>query len=458
MISLNRPDICKPESYLFYQSRQRRPVLDRGRGVYLWDTDGKRYLDGSSGAMVSNIGHSNTYVLTAMKAQMDKATFGYRLHFETEASEELAKKTASLMPEGLDRVFFVSGGSEAVESCLKFARQWALATNRADKWKIISRFPSYHGSTLGALAITGMTQMSQPFAPMMREMPKVPAPTCYLDHDDLDYEQRGLRYAELLKDEILRQGPETVLAFIMEPIGGASTGALVAPDSYYRRVQEICKEFDVLLITDEVMTGGGRTGKFLGGEHWDLKPDLIALSKGFAAGYAPLGAMVARDDMVEKVLDAGGFIHGFTYAGNPLACAAGLAVLEEMENKQLIECAQTQGDKLKQMLTELMDKYPFIGDVRGKGLLLAFELMADRTSKAPLPSSLNAYARLVEIAYINGLIIYSRRTRGGLEGDHFMVCPPLIISDDEMRHLLEMLDKSLFELAKELDLSFEAKK
>jgi adenosylmethionine-8-amino-7-oxononanoate aminotransferase len=458
MIPFDQPDICKPESYLFYQSRQRRPVLDRGRGVYLWDTDGKRYLDGSSGAMVSNIGHSNTYVLTAMKAQMDKATFGYRLHFETEASEELAKKTASLMPEGLDRVFFVSGGSEAVESCLKFARQWALATNRADKWKIISRFPSYHGSTLGALAITGMTQMSQPFAPMMREMPKVPAPTCYLDHDDLDHEQRGLRYAELLKDEILRQGPETVLAFIMEPIGGASTGALVAPDSYYRRVQEICKEFDVLLITDEVMTGGGRTGKFLGGEHWDLKPDLIALSKGFAAGYAPLGAMVARDDMVEKVLDAGGFIHGFTYAGNPLACAAGLAVLEEMENKQLIECAQTQGDKLKQMLTELMDKYPFIGDVRGKGLLLAFELMADRTSKAPLPSSLNAYARLVEIAYINGLIIYSRRTRGGLEGDHFMVCPPLIISDDEMRHLLEMLDKSLFELAKELDLSFEAKK
>jgi adenosylmethionine-8-amino-7-oxononanoate aminotransferase len=380
------------------------------------------------------------------------------LHFETQASEQLAKKTAALMPEGLDSVFFVSGGSEAVESCLKFARQWALATNRPDKWKIISRFPSYHGSTLGALAITGMTQMTQPFAPMMCDMPKVPAPTCYLDHDDLDHEQRGLRYAELLKDEILQQGADTVLAFIMEPIGGASTGALVAPDSYYRRVQAICKEFDVLLITDEVMTGGGRTGKFLSGDHWNLKPDLIAMSKGFAAGYAPLGAMIARSDMVEKVLDAGGFIHGFTYAGNPLACAAGLAVLEEIENKQLIERAQIQGGKLKQMLTDLMDKYRFIGDVRGKGLLLAFELMADRTSKAPLPSSLNAYVRLVEIAYKNGLIIYSRRTRGGLEGDHFMVCPPFIISDDEMRHLLELLDKSLFELATELGLSLGAKK
>ena len=427
-------------------------MLDRGQGVYLWDTDGKRYLDGSSGAMVSNIGHANTYVLAAMKAQMDKATFGYRLHFETGPSEALATKTTSLMPEGLDKVFFVSGGSEAVESCLKFARQWALATNRNNKWKVISRFPSYHGSTLGALSITGMTPMSQPFEPMMREMPKIPAPTCYLDHDELDDEQRGLRYAELLKEEILQQGAETVLAFIIEPIGGASTGALVAPNSYYRRIQEICKEYDVLLITDEVMTGGGRTGKFLAGEHWDLKPDLIALSKGFAAGYAPLGAMVARGCMVEKVLDAGGFIHGFTYAGNPLACSAGLAVLEELENKHLLKQAKIQGDKLKQQLIDLMEQYPFIGDVRGKGLLLAFELMADRDTKTPLPTSLNAYIRLVEIAYGNGLIIYARRTRGGLEGDHFMVCPPLTISDEEIDHLIEMLNTSLLELAKELDL------
>lgn len=458
MSSLARPENSNSASHLFYQTRQRRPVLDRGLGVYLWDTDGKRYLDGSSGAMVSNIGHSNAHVLAAMKSQMDKATFGYRLHFETGPSELLASKTASLMPQGLDRVFFVSGGSEAVESCLKFARQWALATNRADKWKIVSRFPSYHGSTLGALAITGMTQMTRPFAPMMREMPKVPAPTCYLDHDNLDDEQRGLRYAELLRDEILCQGPATVLAFIMEPIGGASTGALVAPDSYYRRVQEICKEFDVLLITDEVMTGGGRTGKFLGGEHWNLKPDLIAMSKGYAAGYAPLGAMVARGDMVEAVLDSGGFIHGFTYAGNPLACTAGLAVLEELENNGLIELARTRGDRLKQKLIGLMDKYPFIGDVRGKGLLLAFELMADRDTKAPLPASLNAYIRLVEVAYKNGLILYSRRTRGGLEGDHFMVCPPLIISDDEMDHLLDMLDQSLLELANEFNLTRDTAK
>ncbi|MGO1118848.1 aminotransferase family protein [Rhodovibrionaceae bacterium A322] len=440
-------------SHLFYQSRQRRPVLDRSEGVYHWTKDGKRYLDGSSGAMVSNIGHSNPNVLAAMKKQMDQSTFGYRLHFETEASENLASKLASLMPEGMDKVFFVSGGSEAVESCLKMARQWALATNRASKWRVISRFPSYHGGTFGALGVTGMTQMTAPFAPMLQEMPKIDSPTCYLDQDDLSHEERGLKYAEQLRAEILKQGPETVLAFLMEPVGGASTGALVAPDSYYTRVREICDEFDVLLIADEVMTGAGRTGRhYLACQHWDLKPDLIALSKGLAAGYAPLGAMVARNDMVEAVLDDGGFIHGFTYAGNPLACAAGLAVLEEMERLDLLGNAERQGDKLKARLEALKEPFPFIGDVRGKGLLLAFELMEDEVSKNPLPKELQLHSRLTEEAYERGLIIYPRRTRGGLDGDHFMVCPPLIVTDEHLDEIIEKLTDSLAAVAHALNL------
>ncbi len=439
-------------SHLFYQTRQRRPVLDRAEGVYLWDKSGKRYLDGSSGAMVSNIGHSNPRVLAAMKAQMDRATFGYRLHFETEASEKLAAKLAGLMPDGMDKVFFVSGGSEAVESCLKMARQWALASNRASKWRVISRFPSYHGSTFGALAVTGMTQMTAPFAPLLNEMPKIDSPTCYLDQDDLTDAERGLKYAEQLRTEILRQGPETVLAFIMEPVGGASTGALVAPDGYYRRIREICDEFDVLLIADEVMSGAGRTGRYLASEHWQLKPDLIALSKGLAAGYAPLGAMIARNDMVETVLDDGGFVHGFTYAGNPLACAAGLAVLEEIERLDLIGAAARQGDRLKARLEGLKARYPFIGDVRGKGLLLAFELMEDPERKTPLPKELNLFTRLVEEAYDRGLIIYSRRTRGGLVGDHFMVCPPLILEDCHLNEIMEKLDASLTAVAQALNL------
>jgi adenosylmethionine-8-amino-7-oxononanoate aminotransferase len=436
-------------SNLFYQNRLRRPMLDRADGVYLWDTTGKRYFDGSSGAMVSNIGHSNSVVLEAMKRQMDKATFGYRLHFENEPAEKFATAIAQRMPEGLDRVFFVSGGSEAVESAIKIARQYAVARGEASRWKVISRFPSYHGSTLGALAVTGMSLMSAPFSPMMTEMPKIPAPTCYLDRDSLSHEQRGLRHANMLREEILRQGPETVLAFIMEPVGGASTGALVAPDSYYPRIRSICDEFGILLIADEVMTGAGRTGKYLGVEHWNLRPDIIALSKGFGAGYSPLGAMVASHEIAETVIDAGGFVHGFTYAGNPLACAAGLAVLGEIDRLGLIKAAEVQGNKLKAELAKMMGRYPFIGDVRGKGLLLAFELVADRETLEPLPVALNAHLRLVDIAYERGLIIYSRRTRGGRIGDHFMVCPPLIITDAQIGEIMDMLTASLDQFAKE---------
>lgn len=439
-------------SNLFYQTRLRRPMLERGEGVYLWDSTGKRYLDGSSGAMVSNIGHSNPAVLAAMRAQMEKSTFGYRLHFENEPAENFATAIAERMPDGMDRVFFVSGGSEAVESTIKIARQYTLAKGEASRWKVISRFPSYHGSTLGALALTGMSLMSAPFSPMMREMPKIPAPTCYLDRDTLSDDERGLRYAEMLREEILRQGPETVLAFIMEPVGGASTGALVAPDSYYMRIREICDEFGLLLVADEVMTGAGRTGKYLGVEHWNLRPDIIALSKGFGAGYAPLGAMITSSEIAETVIDAGGFIHGHTYAGNPLACAAGLAVLGEIDRLGLVKAAEAQGQKLKAELSMLMDRYPFIGDVRGKGLLLAFELVADRGTMEPLPVKLNAHLRLVDIAYERGLIIYSRRTRGGRIGDHFMVCPPLITTDEQIGEIIEMLTGSLDQFAKEAGL------
>lgn len=431
------------DSHLFYQSRQPRPMLDYGDGIYLIDDNGKRYIDGSSGAMVSNIGHSNPRVLQKMKAQMDKATFGYRLHFRTEASEKLAAKTAAMMPEGLDRVFFVSGGSEAVETAVKLARQYAVTQGEQSRWKVITRFPSYHGCTFGALSMTGYDPLARPFDPMMQAMPKIDAPATYLDRDSLSEEERGLKYAEQLRDKILEEGPESVLCFVMEPIGGASTGALVAPDSYYGRIREICTEFGIQLIYDEVMTGAGRTGRFIAAEHWGITPDIVAMSKGFGAGYAPLGAVVARTDLVEAVLDAGGFLHGFTYAGNPLACAAGLAVLEELEDQNIIANAAAMGDILKARLTTLMDRYPFIGDVRGKGMLLAFEMVADRDTMAPLPKEWNAFNELVEMAYERGLIIYSRRTRGGVAGDHFLICPPLIITEPQIDELMAILIDAL---------------
>ncbi len=430
-------------SNLFYQTKSPRPMLDRAEGIYMWDKSGKRYIDGSSGAMVSNIGHSNPKVLAAMRAQMEKSTFGYRLHFQTEASETLAAKVAELAPAAMNKVFFVSGGSEAVESCLKLARQYVLTQGQAQRFKVISRYPSYHGSTLGALAITGYAPMSAPFDPMMQRMPKVPAPRAYLDGLDADDPATGLHYANMLEAKILEEGPETVLAFIVEPVGGASTGALVPPAGYMRRIREICSQYGVLLIHDEVMTGGGRTGRFFGAEHWDVVPDIIAISKGFGGGYVPLGAMIARDDIVEAVMQGGGFINGFTYAGNPLACAAGCAVLDEIAAQDLTANAARMGEALATRLRGLMQRYPLIGDVRGKGLLAAFELMADRHTKDPLPAHLNAHARLVDIAYDNGLIIYSRRTRGGTSGDHFLVCPPMIVTEAQLDDITQRLDQSL---------------
>ena len=430
-------------SHLFYLSTAARPVLDRAEGIYMWDTTGRRFIDGSSGAMVSNIGHSNPAVLAAMQAQMARSTFGYRLHFETEPGERLAAKVASLSPAGMEKVFFVSGGSEAVESAIKLARQWAVVTGQGSRWKVISRFPSYHGSTLGALSVTGYDPLTDPFRPMLVQMPKIPAPRAWLDGLDRDDPATGAHYAAMLEAEILAQGPDTVLAFIQEPVGGASTGALVPPAGYMQAVREICTKYGILLIHDEVMSGGGRVGTFLGGDLWGIVPDIVAISKGFGAGYVPLGAMVAQSAIVDAVQAAGGFMHGHTYAGNPLACAAGLAVLEEILAQGMMDNAARVGAVLKARLAALMQRYGFIGDVRGEGLLLAFEFVADRETRAPLPREMKAFDEMVERAYAEGLIIYSRRSRGGYAGDHFLVCPPMITTEAQVDEIMEKLIRAL---------------
>ncbi|SFH68303.1 aspartate aminotransferase family protein [Albimonas pacifica] len=440
-----------PPSRLFFQSRVRRPRMAKAEGVYVWDQQGRRYLDGSSGAMVSNIGHSDPRVLDAMRRQMEQGTFGYRLHFETEAAERLADMTCALAPEGFEKVFFVSGGSEAVEGAIKLARQWAWATEQRSRWKVISRTPSYHGSTLGALALSGYRPLTEPFEAMMRPMPKVPAPRAWLDGLPMDDPATGAHYAAMLEAKILEEGPETVLAFIQEPVGGASTGALVPPAGYMEAVREICTRHGVLLIHDEVMSGGGRTGRFWGGDNWNAAPDLIAVSKGYGAGYAPLGAVTAHDRIVQPVLASGGFPHGHTYAGNPLACAAGVAVLEVIEQDGLLANASRIGEVLKARLQALAQRFPFIGDVRGLGLLLAFEMVSDRETRAPLPKNLDAYERLVDLAYAEGLIVYSRRSRG-TEGDHILVCPPMISTEAHVDEIIEKLTTALTRFAAEAGL------
>ncbi len=427
-------------------------MFERALGVHVWTRDGAKYIDASSGAMVSNIGHSNPRVLAAMREQMEHGTFAYRLHFESEPAERLATALGRLAPPGHERVFFASGGSEAVESAIKLARQYALARGEGSRTEVISRYPAYHGSTFGTLAVTGYDPLTRPFLPMYRDMPKIPAPRAYLDRDNLSDEEKGLKYADALRDKIEEIGPRRALAFIMEPIGGASTGALVAPDSYYQRIRDICDEYGILLIYDEVMTGVGRTGKFLAAEHWNQSPDIIVLGKGLGAGYVPLSAVISRSDIVEAVLADGGFMHGYTYAGNPLACSAGFAVLKEIISQDLIGNAARMGEVLKSRLTALMERFPFIGDVRGKGLLLAFELVRDKSTMEPLAKELNAFHRLVEIAYVNKLVIYARRTRGGDSGDHFLVCPPMIVTAADIDEIMEKLTLSLAIFARDAGL------
>lgn len=430
-------------SNLFWGARRRKAQMVRAEGVYLWDTEGKRYLDGSSGPMTCNIGHSNKAVLAAMAEQMQKGTFAMRLHFESDPAERLATRLAGLAPGDLDQVFYCSGGSEAVDSALKLARAHALAIGQAQRWKVVSRFPAYHGCTMGALSVSGYAPMSAPFAPMMVQMPKIPAPRAYLDGLDMNDPATGRHYADMLEAQILREGPETVLAFIHEPVGGASTGALVPPAGYMQRIREICDSYGVLLIHDEVISGGGRVGTFFAGDIWGVTPDMITLSKGFGAGYMPLGAVILRSAIAETVCDAANYLHGFTYGGNPLAAAAGLAVLDQIEGGGLMANALAMGDALRLRLDALRQRYEIIGDVRGMGLLQGFELVSDRDTMAPLPKDLNAYDRLVEIAYANGLIIYARRSRGGLEGDHFLIAPPMIATPEHIEEIMEKLTVSL---------------
>jgi adenosylmethionine-8-amino-7-oxononanoate aminotransferase len=440
-------------SNLFYLTRLRRPPIDRAEGIYMYTQDGRRFIDGCSGAMVVNVGHGNRNVIEAMKRQLDRVTFAYRLHFENDPAEELARRLAEKMPDGLDRIFFVSGGSEAVESALKLARQWAVVTGQGQRWKVIGRFPSYHGGTFGSLGVTGDLALTETFAPQIRVMPSVAAPTAYRDRDNLSMDERGLKYADMLEERILAEGPDSVLAFIMEPVGGAATAALVAPDSYFARVREICDRYGILLIHDEVMSGIGRTGKFLGGDHWNCRPDIIALSKGLGSGYAPLGAMAASRRLVEPVLDSGGFQHGYTYAGNPLSAAAGLAVLDELDRLGAVENAAAMGEALKGEIERLAFRFPFIAGVRGKGLLIGADMVADPETFAPLPKAKAANARLLALAYERGLIIYSRRIRGdGFELDNFMLAPPLIITREQVSEMVAILEDCFEALARELDL------
>ncbi|HLI11534.1 MAG TPA: aminotransferase class III-fold pyridoxal phosphate-dependent enzyme [Alphaproteobacteria bacterium] len=431
-------------SFFLKKGAAPRPAIARAEGIYMWDSTGKRYIDASSGPVVSNLGHGNKRVLAAMVEQAEKASFATITAFESEANRRLAELVTGLSGPGLERAFFVSGGSEATEAALKLARQYAVSKGESRRWKVIGREPGYHGATLGALAVTGDPQSEALFGPMMRVMPKVPAPFTYRLPPNHDAESYARHCAAALEETIRREGPETVLAFILEPVGGLATGALVAPDAYYGAVRAICDRYGVLLIYDEVMSGAGRTGRFLAAEHWPAaRPDLVTLAKGIAAGYTPMGAVLAPAAMVETVAESGGFLHGHTYFTNPLSCAIGVAVVSEMIERDLMGNAARMGAHLSRRLAALQAQSAILGDVRGKGLLMAIEIVADKGSKAMLPLELLAAQRISELAAARGLLLYTRRTAAGKYGEWLMVSPPLTVTAGEIDMIVELLGETL---------------
>jgi adenosylmethionine-8-amino-7-oxononanoate aminotransferase len=422
------------------------PMAVRGDGIWIEDAEGRRYLDGSGGAAVSCLGHSDPEVRAAIHAQLDRIAFAHTGFFTSEPAEDLADLLIAEAPPGIDRVYLVSGGSEAVEAAIKLARQHALETGAPDRHRIIARRQSYHGNTLGALAAGGNAWRRENYAPLLVETHHI-AP-CYEyrgRREDETSEDFGRRVADELGAEILRLGPETVLAFIAEPVVGATAGAVPAVPGYFRRIREICDRHGVLLILDEVMCGMGRTGTFFACEQDGVAPDIVTIAKGLGAGYAPIGAMLCTGAIHEAIANgSGAFQHGHTYHGHPLAAAAGRAVVTALRDRGLVARSARMGEVLNASLRETFGQHPHVGDIRGRGLFRAMEFVADRETKAPFDAGRRLAARIKAAAMEEGLIVYpASGTVDGRSGDHVLIAPPFIITEIEIADLVARLDRAI---------------
>lgn len=419
------------------------PRVARAERVYLWDTDGNRYLDMTSGPVAINLGHGNAHVLSAMNEQAARVCFSYPSYLESETNIQLADLLTAQAGRGHDRAFFVSSGAEAVEKAIEFARLHAIARGESSRFKVISRLPAFHGSTLATQALSEDPEDSQ-LHPLLQHWPRVPVPFSYRPPPGLTHSADASRCAESLRGAIEREGPETILAFILEPVMGLTGGANHAPPGYYERIREICTAYGVMLIHDEVMSGIGRSGRFLASHRWpDCQPDLVVLAKGLGSGYHPIAGFLAANAMVETVVAAGGFHFGHTQKSSPLACAVGLAVLQETIKRDLAGRAEQNGELLRQKLRGLQKEISIIGDVRGLGMFNAIEIVADPVTKAMLPRHLDVPREISRLGREHGLLIYARRTYGGRFGDWIMVTPPLIIEPAELDELAERLGKTL---------------
>ncbi len=421
--------------------------LSHGEGVYLYDTDGKQYLDGASSVVVTNIGHGNKRVAQAMAEQAGRLAYAPHHVFSNAPVIELAERLSRFTPGDLNHCQFVSGGSEANESAIKLAHAYFIERGQPEKWKVIGRWNSYHGNTLGALSANGHRSRRAPYLPMLIDFPHIPAAYCYRCPLNLEYPSCGIACAKSLEETILAEGPETVAAFIAEPLVGAAAAAITPPAEYFGMIRAICDKYDVLFIADEVMTGVGRTGRNFAIEHWDVLPDILVTAKGLSGGYAPLGAVVVRDHIFEAFVPpqgSGQFIHGFTYSGHPLSCAVANTVLQIWEEAGLTDNAAELGPYLRRGLEQIQARHPMVGDVRGIGFMQGMEFVQERETKTPFPAAQRIARRVCDAALEEGLVVYpGTGSVDGVQGDHLLITPPLIITRPQIDELLEKLDRAI---------------
>ncbi|MGR3443323.1 aspartate aminotransferase family protein [Thalassococcus profundi] len=427
-------------------SKLNAPVAVGGEGIYLIDSTGKRYLDGSGGAAVSCLGHGDAEITAAIKAQLDQLAFAHTGFFTSEPAEKLADLLIDHAPGDLDRVYFVSGGSEATEAAIKLARQYFVEKGEPQRGRIIARKQSYHGNTIGALSAGGNAWRRAQFAPLLLDVSHIEPCYAYrLKRDDESLEDYGQRAAQALEDEILALGPDTVMAFMAEPVVGATAGALTPAPGYFKRIREICDQYGVLLILDEVMCGMGRTGHLFACEADGVAPDILCIAKGLGAGYQPIGAMLCTSEIYDTIANGSGFFqHGHTYIGHPVAAAAGHAVVSAILDRGLIGKVREQGAKLHDKLTDRFGQHPHVGDIRGRGLFRGIELVADRETKDPFDPARGVAAKIKKAAFEAGLVCYPMSgTIDGQRGDHILLAPPFIITDDQLDELTDKLDQAI---------------
>ncbi len=434
-------------SHVFHrQLSHAYPTAVGGDGAYLIDAEGRRYLDACGGAAVSCLGHSDAEVIEAVREQVGKLAYAHSAFFTTEPMEGLADFLIERAPKGLSSVYFVSGGSEAVEAALKLARQYFIERGEPERRHLIARRQSYHGNTLGALATGGNAWRRRQFEPLLVQVSHVSP--CYAYRGQAEGESPeayGERLARELEDEIRRLGPETVMAFVAEPVVGATLGAVPAVPGYFRRVREICDRHGILLILDEVMCGMGRTGSLFAAEQEGVAPDLVTIAKGLGAGYQPIGATLVSERIRSAIAEGSGFFqHGHTYIGHATACAAALAVQRAIESRDLLPRVRTLGDGLQRRLEARFGAHPHVGDIRGRGLFRGLELVADRADKTPFAPERRVHAAVKRTAMDHGLMCYPMGgTLDGRRGDHILLAPPFILEEAQLDEIVDRLDATL---------------